>query len=412
MYDKETEIKLLSISLIKKTVLDEICTELTPDDFYDQYNKKVYECIKDLYDSDIEVDSISLADKLKQRNIYDNEKFVELISFSEYINTKYAIDLIRKYSVRRNTLDCLIQAQSKIKDLTHDSDEVIETIEEELSNIRVVRKSDYQDFSDLDVKDLSIKGTYFETGFSDIDNYLNGIFKKELFVLAARPSQGKSALAWKLGYNIASKGNQVLFYSLEMDKRLLGTRAISQESKVDIRKIQLGKLDLDDMEKINEVSERIKSTGIKVVQNVYSIDGIVNSIKKFARMKKLDVVIIDYLQLMTSSLKVDRRLQIGDITRRLKILAGQLDINICLLSQLSRKTEERKEPVLSDLKEAGEIEQDADMVWFVHNPDKTQEKINLIFAKNRNGPTGYINMWFIRKCTDFRQVSKDFTGWE
>jgi replicative DNA helicase len=263
------------------------------------------------------------------------------------------------------------------------------------------------------------------TGFVDLDNQLTGLHGGELLILAARPGVGKTSLAMNIGLNVASKEKMaVAVFSLEMPSTQLLTRLLATHAKVDMRKLRGGRLAPSDEERISEASNELFSLPLYVDDSggLSSFDLRAKARRLKQKEPTLGLIVIDYLQLMHQKGKVEsRQLEVSEISRALKQLAKELDVPIMALSQLNRKVEERKggKPMLSDLRESGAIEQDADVVMFIHRDDEGEEgapepqtrtviPVEVIIAKQRNGPIGSVDMVFLSEFTRFESRSRDW----
>ena len=256
--------------------------------------------------------------------------------------------------------------------------------------------------------------TGITTGFADLDAKTSGLQKSDLIILAARPAMGKTAFALSLARNAAVKGNaSVMIFSMEMAKEQLSQRLLSMESKVELQKLKKGNLDRRDWEDINIAMDVLSGTNIHIDDTAgISIMEMKSKCRRLKAEKGLDLVVIDYLQLMNPEGKADSRTQeISVLSRNLKLLARELDCPVLVLSQLSRAPETRTDhrPMLSDLRESGSIEQDADIVIFLYrdeyyNKENTEKpgECEVIVAKHRSGPTGTIDVSWIERYTQFK----------
>jgi replicative DNA helicase len=252
------------------------------------------------------------------------------------------------------------------------------------------------------------------TGFPDLDHLLRGLRKKALYILAARPAIGKTSLCLNIGYNAAKKGAKVAMFSLEMGAEELGFRLISMETRIDSTRIQTGQIDDNEWETIErKMSEISESTFTVDETGGLSVDQLFSRVRQIQAKSGLDLIIVDYLQLLNATKDgkpMENRVnEISVISRKLKVIAKKLDVPVLALAQLSRSLESRqsKVPVLSDLRESGQIEADADVVMFIYrdeyyNPESERKnQADIIVAKNRSGPVGEITLRFTPSCTRF-----------
>jgi replicative DNA helicase len=258
------------------------------------------------------------------------------------------------------------------------------------------------------------------TGFNDLDYILTGLHKDELIIIAGRPSMGKTSLALNIANNIALQSKEsVLFFSLEMPAPQLGMRLLCIESLIDAQKVRRGTISPEELKKLYQTSERIAVSPIYIDDSpAINILQIRTKARRMAQKEKLGIIVVDYLQLISGTYKMDRHLQIAEITRSLKQIARELSVPVVALSQLSRAVESRTDqrPYLSDLRESGAIEQDADVVLFIFreervNPDTEKKGIaEVIVAKQRNGPVGNIELLFWEQHTKFGNLDKLHDG--
>ncbi len=255
------------------------------------------------------------------------------------------------------------------------------------------------------------------TGFLDLERVLNGLQRSDMIILAARPSMGKTALALNIAKNAARKGNVVAIFSLEMGAGQLAKRLLATESGVNSQRINRGELDYNEMEQLLLAVDRLSKLKVYIDDNGgQTILEIRSKARRLAHEVGLDLIVIDYLQLMTGRRAENRQQEISDISRNLKTLARELDVPILALSQLSRSVELRaeKKPQLSDLRESGSLEQDADIVMFLYREEyynrEESDKANVaevIIAKNRNGPTTAVNLYFDKETMRFENLTRD-----
>lgn len=429
----EAERAVIGACILSKEALDEAMEILKPDDFYDGNNRNMYEILSDLYFSDRPADSITVPDELKSRGLFDrvggNKFLSELIEgVTTTANVIHHVEIVRERAIRRR----LIEAGNKIISLAHDSDKTIKAIIDEAeklifetaqnkksSDFRHVREIIGPVFVDVEDRfrqnDAHVSG--YPTGFSDLDSYTGGLQPGSLNIIAARPSMGKTAFA----VNIAQFGGNernlpVLIFSLEMPAEQLVLRMLSAEAKVDLSQLNNGTFDTDSYELVREACDVLAKRNIFINDdsNLTAVDFRTRCRRFKTRFPDLGLVIVDYLQLMTTG---DRRIEgrqqeVSDISRMLKAAARELNCPVIALSQLSRETEKRteKKPQLSDLRDSGAIEQDADVVMLMfredyysenENNDMQDSKADIRIAKNRNGSTGVFHLIFRREITRF-----------
>ncbi len=381
---------------------------LISDDFYLSKHKKIYEILRSLFNRKIAIDLVTVLEEIRTRNILEECGGVTYISelatsyFASINVTSYA-DIIKEKSNRRK----LIKTSRLLLESAYDDDikDVIDKTENNLYEIAI-----NQNTSDMVTIDKAVEQSIIalekrfnnggdliglSTGFVDLDKMTNGLIKKDFIIIAGRPSMGKTAFALNLGL-AASIEASVAIFSLEMSKEQLTDRLLSAKCLTDFGKIMTGKLDTKEFEKIVVGANELMSRKLVIDDTTSLLNDIKAKCRKLKIQNGLNLVIIDYLQLIRTTLKTTSREQeVSHISRELKALAKELDITMIALSQLSRAPEQRADhrPVLSDLRESGSIEQDADVIHFLYRDEyynkETEDKniAEVITAKNRNGQT-------------------------
>ena len=425
----EAEKSVLGEAMLSEEALGDVAETVRPDDFYDKNHKEIFEAILDLNRKSLPVDVLTVSEELKKRgslNMVGGRAYVASLSSSTPTTSnapEYARIVSEKAAIRR-----LIAAADGIVDKGYDggmaASQMIDFAEREIFEISQSRqKGKYTHIqeallSNLDAIDKASQMedglTGITTGFADLDAKTSGLQKSDLIILAARPAMGKTAFALSLARNAAVKGNaSVMIFSMEMAKEQLSQRLLSMESKVELQKLKKGNLDRRDWEDINIAMDVLSGTNIHIDDTAgISIMEMKSKCRRLKAEKGLDLVVIDYLQLMNPEGKADSRTQeISVLSRNLKLLARELDCPVLVLSQLSRAPETRTDhrPMLSDLRESGSIEQDADIVIFLYrdeyyNKENTEKpgECEVIVAKHRSGPTGTIDVSWIERYTQFK----------
>lgn len=428
----EAEKSVLGGIFLKPDIFGDVVEILHPNDFYKNGHKLIYEAMRDIYNSGTGIDPIVVVNKLKK-----NEKFDELVGeqllFDIISDVPTAANIIEyaKIVKEKATLRRLGEVGTKIVELAYEGYEEVDNILDKAEGM-IFKISENVDSKDLvSLKDVIAQefvrlekvyqnkgvATGISSGFSDFDQMTSGFHPSDLIILAARPAMGKTAFALNLALNAAMKSKKgVLLFSLEMSSSQLLQRLLSIEAGIGLQKIRNGFLDLDDWGKLGLASMKLSNSEINIADlpnvNVLEIRAIARRLKAAG---KLDMIIIDYLQLIKgNSTRGDNRQQeISEISRALKGIARELDIPIIALSQLSRATEQRadRRPMLSDLRESGAIEQDADMVMFLYRDDYYNEDsedkglTEVIIGKQRNGPVGTIKLRFFHEYTKFENFT-------
>ena len=417
----EAEQSVLGSILLDKDAMISVSETLIPEDFYKEAHRVIYECMLKLYNNQSEIDLITLADELRDQGYLDDIGGIAYITSLSTIvpttsNIKYYINIVKEKSISRQ----LISAANDIINLGYDSstkvEDVLENAEKKIFDISQERTTnDFQPINQVLTETLSMLEKLYEeksdvtgltTGFRDLNKKINGLQRSDLLLIAARPAMGKTAFALNLVQNAALKGDaSVAVFSLEMSKEQLVQRMVAAQSSVELKKIKTGTLAANDWPRITDGMAVLSGAKIHIDDTPgIKISELRSKCRKLKIEKGLDLVLIDYLQLMEGEGHNESRQQeIAKISRSLKILAKELDCPVVALSQLSRAPEQRADhrPMLSDLRESGSIEQDADIVMFLYrdeyyNPDTERKNIGeVIVAKNRHGETGTVELvWF------------------
>ena len=425
----EAEQSVLGSILLDKEAMISVSETLVPEDFYKEAHKVIYESMLKLYNIQSEIDLITLTDELRDQGYLDDIGGIAYItSLSTVVpttsNIKYYVYIVKEKSLSRQ----LISAANVIINLGYDGsakvEYVLENAEKKIFDISQERATnDFQPINQVISEALSMLEKLYEekndvtgltTGFRDLNKKINGLQRSDLLLIAARPAMGKTAFALNLVQNAALKGDaSVAVFSLEMSKEQLVQRMIASQSTVELKKIKTGTLADNDWPRITDGMAILSGAKIHIDDTPgIKISELRSKCRKLKIEKGLDLVLIDYLQLMEGEGQNESRQQeIAKISRSLKILAKELDCPVVALSQLSRAPEQRADhrPMLSDLRESGSIEQDADIVMFLYrdeyyNPDTEKKNIGeVIVAKNRHGETGTVELvWFggIQKFAD------------
>ena len=429
----ESEQSILGSILLDKDAIITVAETITPTDFYKDAHRIIYESMMALNNKNEPIDMVTLTDELRKRGYLDDIGGVTyLTSLSTIVpttsNVKYYAEIVKEKSVLRQ----LIKASNDIINLGYGSGEnaedVLDFAEKKIFDISQERTSD--DFKPInqvlmDTYDM-IESIYSNksdvtgvtTGFKDLNKKINGLQRTDLILVAARPAMGKTAFALNLVQNAAIKGNaSVAVFSLEMSKEQLAQRMIAAQSNVELKKMKTGTLNDADWPRIISAMAVMSDAKIFIDDTPgIKINELRSKCRKLKMEQGLDLVMIDYLQLMESDSKNESRQQeISKISRSLKILAKELDCPVVALSQLSRAPEQRADhrPVLSDLRESGAIEQDADIVMFLyrdeyyHSDSEKKDLAEVIIAKNRHGETGSVELVWMGSIQRFGDKVKD-----
>jgi len=433
----DAEMAFLGSIMLRPEVLYDVMDTVSKESFYSDKHRIIFETMLELFSKSEPIDLLTLSSRLKEKNL------LERVSGSGYLselvnsvpsssNAEHYGNIIRKKHLMRQ----LIEASDSISTLGYDESQDLEELLDnaEKAIFKVTNFSSLQKFVDM----RTILGDAWEridklhneegglrgipTGFDELDNKLSGLQKSDLVILAARPSVGKTSLALDIARHAALKHNvPVGIFSLEMSSQQLVDRMLASESKVDAWKLRTGKLSAEqDFERIRDSLEALSKAPIFIDDqpgnNILKMRSVARRLKS---EKGLGLIIVDYLQLMapTQSKNNDNLVQqVTEISRSLKSLARELDVPVLALSQLSRAVESRGgKPRLSDLRDSGSIEQDADVVIFIHR-EKDEDKggkeniAEIMIEKHRNGPTGRVELYFDESKSSFRSVDKSHSA--
>ena len=424
-YSKEAEQSVLGSAFLSKDALTKICDDLNEDDFYLDSHKIIYSVLKDLHDEGIPVDITIVTDRLESAGdlakIGNVDYLVEIANFVPTAsNLEYYINIVHDKSVLRKLIEVSneISAESYVFDGPINS--ALDNAESKIFNIVNKRKtSEFRNIQDVvykaqsDLEKLSENKseiTGVATGFYDLDKLTSGFHENELIIIAARPGMGKTAFALNIATNVAKNTKKnVAIFNFEMSAEQLVNRMLSSLGQINFSKFRNGNFDNDDWKKLGEGVSILADTNIQIDDTAGStISDIRSKCRRLASSKEgLAMVVIDYLQLINGTNKSNqnnRQQEVSDISRGLKMMAMELHVPVIALAQLSRAVEGRpdKRPLMSDLRESGSIEQDADMVGFLYRDDYyNKEAMNkdvsiseFIIGKNRNGPTKTIEFLF------------------
>ncbi len=431
----EAEISALGCAFVSETALEKICEELISEMFFNKPNAKIFSVIKELHTKSIPVDSTTVINELEKTKELSEVGGVEYITElidragSMYHMNEYIKIIFEKYILRN-----LIEKSSSIIQECYDESTTVEEIVEdaernilsvhndklgkEIKNLQDILPIVQEQIEEMAKKKTGIIGV--PTGFHDLDKKTRGFSKNQVIILAGRPGSGKSTLALNIGVNAATLSKKtVAFFSLEMAAEEIVKKMYSSVGRIDGNTIATGRLNNTDWKKFNEAQSELADANF-FIDDTSGIS--VGEIRRKCRRLKasdkgLDLIIIDYLQLISSTAKYsgNRVAEVSEVSRDLKKLAMELETPVVALAQLSRGTEQRKgddrKPRLSDLRESGSIEQDADIVLFLYSEDyyenitNTNSKIELLIAKHRNGETGSIDFMFEKNISKFNNFA-------
>ena len=425
----EAEQAVIGGILINNDALNQVVDVLEPDDFYREAHTALFEGMLELYNSGEPIDIITLSEALRKKNLLDAAGGTDyLASLVEAVSTSagaaHHAEIIKDFSVRRKLIrQCSAISESCFQNW-RETDDLLELAEQSIFDIAEERvKEGFFSLQDVitgsfkkleSVAEVDGYVTGIPTGFRDFDRLTAGLQPSEVVVIAGRPSMGKTAFALNIGYNAAERtGKGVAIFSLEMSKLQLGIRLLGFDSGINAGKLRTGFLRDQDWERLTHSANHLAEMPIFIDDS--SAIGVLEMKAKCRRLMKkqgLAMVIVDYLQLIHGRSSAEsRQLEISEISRAMKGLAKDLNVPVLALSQLNRKVEDRpnKRPQLADLRESGAIEQDADVIAFIYRDEvyhpASEENRNIaeiIIAKQRNGPTGFFKLTFLKELTLFK----------
>ncbi len=430
----ESEQAVLGSIMLRKDAMHEVEDMVSPESFYAEKHRIIFQAMLDLSGKNEPIDMLSLSTKLGEQKLLDNvggnvylAEIVNVVPSST--NVKHYADIVQKKYVLRN----LIEAADFVSELAFEEgddhmDDILDMAEKKIfavvsspKNQKYVNMKDalpeaYERLEKLHENKGMLRG--LPTGFKDLDNMLSGFQKSDLIILAARPSMGKTTLALDIARMASTTSEKsVVIFSLEMSSQQLVDRMLSAESRVNAWNLRTGRIsdEKGDFAKLQNSLDKLSKA------KIYIDDQAGNSIVRMKALsrrlkaeKGLDLIVVDYLQLMSTSKNYDSMVnQVTEISRSLKSLAKELDVPVLALSQLSRAVESRGgRPRLSDLRDSGSIEQDADVVMFIHREDKGKDEsektniVEILVEKHRNGPVGKVELYFDEKTTTFQSLEK------
>ena len=432
----EAEQAVLGAMLIDPRCIPDVVESLTGDDFYLRANREIYETIYTMFNFSATIDPVTVLDQMKLTGVYNEDTsrsyILQLMEITPTAaNVKEYVRIVKDKALLRRISDTAGDLTKLVQEGGETAQAVLDLAEQRIYGIRQGRNTQgLEPLSKILVdvfdhlQELSLAGTDvpgMPTGFIDLDRTLTGLHPTELVLLAARPGMGKTSFALNILLHAGKfSGKSVVFFSLEMSREQLAQRLISSEAFLDNKKLMTGKLNADNWDKVTLASSALSHTSIFIDDNPSLTVADMNA--KCRRVENLGLVIIDYLQLMQASgtgrsyAGENRQQVVADISRALKIMAKELRVPVLCLSQLSRANESRsdKRPMLSDLRESGAIEQDADVVMFLYRDDyynKDSDKRNqaeCIIAKNRRGETTTIPLQWLPEFTTFSNLERNY----
>lgn len=431
----DAEASLLGAILIDTDAIVRVADVVAVDDFYDERHARIYEAIRKLYEKHRPIDILTLSNQLKE------DSFLDIVGGASYLteltnyvptaaHVEHYAEIVAQKAIRRRLIKASqdmvglgYDESTSIQDLIEDAEtrlfQVSQAhVKQDITSIEQILVNSFERLDELHKDQGKIRGV--PTGFKDLDNILAGLQRSDLFVLAARPSMGKTAMVLNLARNIATKAEQpVLIFSLEMSKEQLVDRMLSMESGVDAWNIRTGNLSDSDFEKIGQAMGALSEAPIYIDDTPgITVSDLRTKARREQHQRQLGLIVVDYLQLMSGGSRFggdsNRVQEISEISRGLKSVARELNVPVIALSQLSRSVESRSPqiPQLSDLRESGSIEQDADVVAFIYredyyNPETDRKNImDILIRKHRNGPIGTVELYFDKDRQLLKSLAK------
>ena len=437
-HNLEAEQSVLGAAFMSKSALQKVCEDLSSESFYLDAHSKIYDVIKELYNTNVAVDITTVTDRLKSKKLLkqigDVDYLLEIVnSVPTASNVDYYINIVNEKAILRNLISTAtsIVSEAYMGDAT--INETLDDAERKILGVVKNRKSgEFKPIQEaltnaqLNLEKLSESGgeiTGIPSGFYDLDKVTTGFHENELIILAARPGMGKTAIVLNIVVNVAlATKKNVAVFNLEMNAEQLAMRMISSAGQIDGYKIRTGKLEHSDWKRVNEAISQLAETNIKIDDTPgITIGEIRAKCRRLAATEKgLSLIVIDYLQLVSTTSKYagNRQQEVAEICRALKTLALELKVPIIACAQLSRAVEGRedKRPLMSDLRESGSIEQDADIVAFLYRDDYYNKEarmddnnsvVEFIIGKNRNGQTKTVELLFKKNTSTFIGYKKE-----
>lgn len=435
---KEAEKAVLGSAFLSKTALQKICDELSPEHFYSEANAKIFEALQELNDEDKPIDITIVTNKLSEKKILSQVGNVEYLSeiidsVPSASNIEYYINIVKEKMIGRKIIETATDIANDAYASEDSIYDVLENAEMKMLRIGNMRKtSEFQRIQDVayraqeNLEKLAEQGseiTGLATGFSEFDKLTAGLQPSQFIIIAARPAMGKTAFALNLATYAATHSNKsVAVFNLEMSAEQLANRILQSLGQIDGGKMRTGRLEHNDWKRLNEAISQLSDTNLFLDDTPgITIGEIRSKCRRLANSDKgLGLVVIDYLQLITGPSKSagNRQQEVSDISRNLKTMALELGIPVIALAQLSRAVEQRedKRPIMSDLRESGSIEQDADIVSFLYRDDYYNKEARrddnasiseFIIGKNRSGPTTTVELLFKKDTSTFVNFQRE-----
>jgi len=449
LYNLAFEKSVLSSIIFEPQQFDELSEILKKDDFYLPAHQDIFQAMINLFQKDQPIDEEFLKKELTQMKKFDEQVIIELMSINPISDTKAYVNEIKDKSLKRRLLTLTTEIKRVTVEEELPSSEVVDIVEKKLYEITQENQvSDFKDSQKMTydtmeyIKKMKERGNNVlvgvDTGFYELNKMTTGFGKGDLVIIAARPAMGKTSFILNTVNALINQNKGVAFFSLEMPAEQLMLRLLSIQTSIPLQQLRVGDMNDEQWESLSAAIENMNHAKLFVDdQGNININQLRSKLRKLKNQHpEIELAVIDYLQIMNGIGNQDRHLQVSEISRGLKMLARELDMPIVALSQLNRGLESRndKRPMLSDIRESGSIEQDADIILFVYRDDvylykeekerekaakaegrefiptyieKEEEEAEIIIGKQRNGPTGHVKLIFQKKLTRFVDVKKN-----
>ncbi len=443
LYNLAFERSILSSIVFEPSQFDELSTTLNKDDFYLPAHQDIFGAMMTLLQKDEPIDEEFIKKELIKIKKFDEQVMLEILSANPISNTRAYVNEIKDKSLKRHLLTLTTEIKRVTVEEELPSAEVVDIVEKKLYEITQDNQtSDFKDSPTMTydtmeyIKEMKARGNSVlvgvDTGFNELNKMTTGFGKGDLVIIAARPAMGKTSFILNTVNSLISQGKGVAFFSLEMPAEQLMLRLLSIQTSIPLQKLRVGDMNDDQWNSLTSAIDKMNTAKLFVDdQGSININQLRSKLRKLKNQHpEIEIAVIDYLQIMQGIGTQDRHLQVSEISRGLKMLARELEMPIVALSQLNRGLESRndKRPMLSDIRESGSIEQDADIILFVYRDDvylykeekerekaakaegkefiseyveKEEEEAEIIIGKQRNGPTGHVKLIFQKKLTRF-----------
>ncbi|HEX5710236.1 MAG TPA: replicative DNA helicase [Sulfuricurvum sp.] len=443
LYNLAFERSVLSSIIFDPAQFDEFEAVLNAEDFYLAAHQEIYRAMLSLAHRDLPIDEEFIKKELSGKQKFDERVLVEILTANPISNTTAYVQEIKDKAIKRHLLTLTTEIKRVTLEENLNGNDVVDLVEKKLYEI--TQNSQSIDFKDAPkitddtmayIEEMRERGDAIlvgvDTGYAELNKMTTGFGKGDLVIVAARPAMGKTSFALNMVQNLLEKGKGVAFFSLEMPAEQLMLRLLSVQTSIQLQRLRVGDMNPEEYKRLNDAVDKMRHSKLFVDDhgsvNIHQLRSKLRKLK--SRHPEIELAVIDYLQIMNGTGGKDRHLEVSEISRGLKMLARELEIPIVALSQLNRSLESRsdKRPMLSDIRESGSIEQDADIILFVYRNDvylykeekerekeainagkefiskyveKEEEEAEIIIGKQRNGPTGHVKLMFQKKFTRF-----------